>query len=65
MFISRVLKILKITDRRVRSDKITWNEMHHGILFDPRLGQNQPLKQGQNHARITAYRIYKRSTAPE
>ena len=29
-----------------------------------RIGQNQPLEHGQNHARITEYRIYKRSTAP-
>ena len=27
------------------------------------VGQNQPNKHGQNHARIAAYRIYKRSTA--
>ena len=28
-------------------------------------GQHQPIEHGQNHAKITAYRIYKRSTAPE
>ena len=30
---------------------------------DERIGQKQPKIHGQNHARITAYRIYKRSTA--
>ena len=30
-----------------------------------KIGQNQPIEHGQNHAKITAYRLYKRSTAPE
>ena len=30
-----------------------------------KIGQNQPIEHGQIHAKITAYQICKRSTAPE
>ena len=35
MLISRVLKITDL-DMSPRSDDITWNDVHHGILFDRR-----------------------------
>ena len=41
------------------SDKLMSRKENEG------LARNQPQKHGQNHAKITAYRIYKRSTAPK
>ena len=64
-----VVKYYRITPYHVSSGGQESKTINSVKLMSRRenkkIGQNQPIEHGQNHAKNTAYRICKRSTAPE